>query len=58
MISIIKIDWSKIERSTVEDWWNLIGQEGNISSVAEAGLAVKKAVKNHKRKILEDHQQK
>jgi DNA polymerase elongation subunit (family B) len=51
MISIIKIDWSKIERSTVEDWWNLIGQEGNISSVAEAGLAVKKAVKNHKRKI-------
>lgn len=30
--------WSKREETTLGVWWNLIGQEGNISRVA-AGLA-------------------
>lgn len=42
---------------TLGVWWNLIGQEGNISRVA-AGLPVNKAAKNHKSQISEDRQNK
>ena len=52
------MDWSKLckgETTTLGVCWNLIGHEGNISSVA-AGLPVNKAARINKSKISKNHQ--